>query len=329
MILWYLLFLIERYRESARRLREHPPRLIPWRIPGLQGLTILQLGIRSTVDFFEDDMVAYSAALSFHMLLALFPFIIFLIALLGFLDVPDFFNWLLTQGQSTLPQQVFERVEPLVSNVRKQAHPGLLSFGIIAAIWSASTGVRSIMHAINVAYDVEESRPLWLRYPLSVVYTLAVAFIITVAVASLLTGHQAIAWAEEQFGVQGFSTLVWTWLRWPVGLFLLIFAVSFLYYVVPNVDQRFRPITPGGVFTVSGWIAASLAFSYYTDVLANYNATYGAIGSIIALLVFFFILSFVLLFGAEIDSEIHKEALRKRGERVLSENVEELHLESR
>lgn len=275
-------------------------------IPGLRGLTVKELGKRSVKQFLNDDMTTYAAALSYHALLALFPFIIFLLALLGALRIPGFFDWVLNQAQTTLPSDAYQRVEQVINHVRGQARGGLLSFGILFAIWAASAAVRSLMNALNAAYDAAEDRPAWKRYPLSIGFTIGLAVMLIVAAALMLLGPQAVKWIAGQAGLSGFVVSLWTWLRWPVAIVLLLVAVAVVLYVAPNIDQPFRLITPGSALAVAAWVVATLGFSFYVSNFGNYNATYGSLGGVVVLLLYFFISSATLLFGAEVNAVIYK-----------------------
>ena len=277
-------------------------------IPGLRGVGPGELAKRSIKEFLADDMATYAAALAYHVLFALFPFAIFLIALLGVLHIPGFFDWLLGQARTALPQDAYGRVEQVIGQVRGQARGGLLSFGIVAALWAASSGVRSLMNALNAAYDVEESRPAWRRYPLSILYTVGLAVMLILAAGLMLVGPRAAEWIAGQAGLGNAVVALWTWLRWPVAVLLLGLAVAVVYYVAPDVDQPFRLVTPGSVLAVVAWVAASLGFSYYVANVANYGATYGSLGGVVVLLLYFFLSAAVLLLGAEVNAVIHHAA---------------------
>ncbi len=283
-------------------------------IPGLAGIGPGQLGKRSVKEFLADDMTTYAAALAYHVLLALFPFVIFLVALLGFLNIPQFFDWLVSQAQTALPQQAAQQVVQVIREVQGQAQGGLLSFGIIAAIWAASAGVRSLMNALNAAYDVEESRPSWQRYLLSILYTIALAVMLIVAAGLMLIGPQVAEWIAGQVGLGNLFLTLWTWLRWPVAVLLLMLALAIVYYAAPNVSQPFRFITPGSVLAVIVWILASLGFSYYVSNFGSYGATYGSLGAVVVLLLYFFISSAVLLLGAEVNAEIYHARQEERAQ---------------
>ena len=277
----------------------------------MTGLGPIELLKRSVKEFLADDMTTYAAALAYTILFALFPFVIFLLAVMSFLNIPQFFSWLLDQARSTLPQQAVTLVEGVVGQIQGKSQGGLLSFGILAAIWSASGGVRSLMNALNVAYDVE-SRPTWKRYPLSILFTILLAVMLIFATALMLLGPQVITWIADQAAMGQMVVTLWTWLRIPVAVILLVAAVAIIYYALPNADQPFRLITPGAVLAVLVWVTASISFSYYMSNLANYSATYGSLGAVIALLFYFFISSAVLLLGAEMNGVLYHRASEDR-----------------
>jgi membrane protein len=274
---------------------------------------------RAVTAFLADDMLTYAAALAYQLLFSLFPFILFLVALLGFLDLATVFTWVRQQTAAFLPPQAMQQVNQVIDQLQ-QPHGGLLSFGIIAALWSASAGVRAIMNALNVAYDVEEGRPAWKRYPLSILYTLGLATMLILATALLVLGPQATHWLAQQVGLGQLVVTVWTWLRWPVAILLLMTAVAVVYYAAPDVEQDFRFITPGAILAVIVWVATSLGFSYYVQHFANYSVMYGSLGAIIVLLLYFFLSAAVLLFGAEVNAvlEQHAPTGKDRGEKSLA-----------
>ncbi len=267
-----------------------------------------QVAKRSVQEFSADDMTTYAAALSYQVFLSLFPFAIFLLALLGLLNIPGFFDSLLEQSQAVMPDKAYELVKSVIAQVRGQAAGGLLSFGAIFALWTASAAVRRAMHALNAAYDVEEERPVWKKFPPSILYTLVLAVLIIAAVGLMLLGGQVAQWLGQLVGLGSVFTALWTWLRIPVAAVLILFALALVYHLFPRTNQAFRFITPGAVIAVVVWVAASLGFSYYVKNFANYSATYGALGAVIVLLLYLFISAAIMLFGAEINAEIYGES---------------------
>ncbi|WP_397451770.1 YihY/virulence factor BrkB family protein [Pseudomonas sp. NA-150] len=271
--------------------------------PDLRGIHLGKVLVRTVNEFMEDEMSTYASALAYQMLFSLFPFLLFLIALIGFLHLPDFFSWLRLQSEMVLPPQALDQVNPVIDQLQ-QSKGGLLSVGIVIALYTASAGVRLMMSAMNAAYDVVEGRPIWKRFPLSVIYTIGIAGMLLVAAGLMVTGPQVMDWVASQFGVEDFILTLWTVLRWPLSILLMMIAVALIYYVMPDVEQKFHFITPGSVLAVVVWIIASLGFAYYVKTFSDYNAMYGSIGAIIVLLLYFYISAAVLLLGAEMNAVI-------------------------
>ncbi|MCF6782950.1 YihY/virulence factor BrkB family protein [Stutzerimonas stutzeri] len=269
----------------------------------LQGVGAFDLLKRTVKEFSKNDMTTYASALAYRAIFSLFPFLLFLIAMLGVLDLQEFFTWLREQVSMMLPPDALDLVNPVIDQMQHQKS-GLLSVGILVALWSASIGVRSLMNAMNKAYGVVEGRPGWKLMLLSVLYTIGLAVILLMMAGLMIIGPQVIEWLAEQVGLKDIVVTLWTWLRLPLVVFLMMLVVAVLYYVTPDVEQKFRFITPGSVLAVIVWIAASIGFGIYVNNFGNYDATYGSIGAVIVLLLYFYISAAVLLFGAEMNAVI-------------------------
>ena len=283
------------------------------RIPGFAEQAPWDVVKHAVKDFLDDDMATYAAALSYHLLLALFPFIIFLLNLLGAVGLAAFFDRLINQARATLPPDAFQILEQVVGEIRNRPGQGLLSVSIVLALWAASAGMRSVTNALNRAYDVDETRPIWQRYPLSVLYTVGLAALVILSAAARLVGPQVVERLTNRLGLTELVATLWTWLRWPVVVMLLLLVVALIYYLGPNVDQPFRYVTPGSVTAVIVWIIASAGFSAYIERFGDYGATYGSLGGMIVLLLYFFVSGAVLLLGAEINAAIHPAQRTRTG----------------
>jgi membrane protein len=286
---------------------------------------LCKCSIKAIERFGEDDMLTYAAAMAYLMLFSLYPFLIFLSALLGILQIPGFFEQLVAQAQTVLPGQAMGIVEQMVGQIREQNSVGLLLFGIIAALWSASAAVRAIMHALNAAYHVEQERVTWKRYPLSIVYAIFLYVMVIAAVGLTLIKTQDMGWISEQLGISTVFVTLWSWLHFPVAILLLLGVVAFIYYMLPNADEPLRLITPGAILAVIVWVATSLGFSYFVSSFVVYNATYGSLGTFMALQLYFFISAAVLLLGAEINVEIYYQLSEddEKGEKKQEERRSE------
>jgi membrane protein len=273
--------------------------------PALHGRGAWEVTRETVKKYLQDDMPTYAAALAFQGLLSLFPFVLFLISLLGFLRLDNFFAWLQRTATALVPADASGLVNQIVAELQQQQR-GLLSFGAVFALWAASTGVRRMMNAMNVAYDVPEARPALKRYSLSVLYTLGLAAMLILAAVLLALGPRAVGWIAGQVGLHDVFVTLWTWLRWPVAVALLTLAIAVIYNVAPNVDHSFKFVTPGVLVAVGVWVAASAGFGYYVSHFTDYDATYGSIGAVIILLMYFYISAAVLLFGAEMNAIIER-----------------------
>ena len=275
-------------------------------------LSVLRVARLAFSDFFADDMPTYAAALAYRVLFSLFPFLIFLTTLLGFLGVPQFFDWMRAQAEYVLPAQAMNLVNTVLTELQAPKG-GLMSVAIALAVWSASVAVLGTMNALNVAYDVTERRPTWKRLLVSIVYTLALALMLIAAAAMMVTGPTFLTWLAQYVGLDALFITVWTWLRWPLAVFALMLVVGLVYWAAPNLKQPFRLWTAGSVLAVITWIAASLAFGYYVQNFASYSTTYGSMGAVVVLLFYFFLSAAVMLFGAEVNAVITRE----RGEPIV------------
>jgi membrane protein len=301
------------------------------RVLGLGGLEeIGELGKRSIRSFLEHRMMTHAAALAYQGLFALFPFIIFLGVLLVVLQVDDLFEGLNEQARSQPPQQVpgplgpvldqirsllpeelvAPAVEGLVEQGKQVAESKLLPFGIVFfALWSASGVALTLIEALNIVHQVEETRLLWRRLALSVLCTPVLAAMAIVGTGLLLIWPQLARWLAGWIELSEAFVTLWAWFRIPVALFLLMLVVLLVYRFAPNRDRPIRFILPGTILAVIVWALASVGFSFYLSNFANYGVIYGSLGTAIALLVYLLYLSAVaLLLGEEVNAVIYRSA---------------------
>lgn len=286
-----------------------------WReILNLGGLSAKQLTVRVYHEMANDNVSGYAAQLAYYFLFSLFPFFLFLAALLGFLPIPDLMEKILDAGGRFLPQEAMHLVRDTVVELVTNQKGGLLSFGILIALWSASGAVSAMTDSLNQAYGVKESRPFWKVRGLALLLTIVLAVLMVAASLLLIFGPHIGNLIASYVGLGDTFNIVWNIARWPVVLFFAMFSVALVYYYAPDVQQEWKWITPGSVFAVVGWILVSLGFGYYVDHFGSYNKTYGSIGAIIVLLTWMYISGFVLLLGGEINSEIEHAAPHGKAE---------------
>jgi membrane protein len=289
------------------------------RIPGLRGASSRSLLKRTISQFLVHDMQTHARAVTYQVLFSLFPFIIFFIALLGFFDLSNLFDWLRRRSEVFFLMQTAPQMNVILDQLQQRRH-GMLSFGVGFSLWASSSAMRSMMKALNVVYGVKEGRPAWKRYAVSVVTTLVVGTTLATAVTLLLVRPTAMQALFQHFGVDPVFAALWSWwLRWPAIVLLLTATVTVVYWAAPDVEQRFQFVTPGAFLAVLVWCIASIAFGYYVRNVSNFDQVYGSVGTVIVLLLYFFISAFILLFGAELNAavEFHAPTGKNAGDKTM------------
>lgn len=276
--------------------------------------------LKATVqEFIKDDAMGLAAQLSYYLILALFPFILVLVSLTSLVGDPDLASTVLTYFRGVMPTQLFQLFEGFIGPVINGSSPapGLLSFGILFTIWSASGAFTAFIGALNKAYDVEETRPFWKVRGISILMTLGLSVLIILAVLLLVLGPSIGSGLASYFGLSGTFVFVWNIARWPAALLLMILAVAMMFYFAPDAGQPFRWITPGGFVGVFLWLVASAAFSLYVNNFGSYDQTYGSIGVVIVLLLYLYIASLAILFGATLNATLVRLKEELSGEQIL------------
>jgi membrane protein len=255
---------------------------------------------------YEDHGVADSAAtLGYYFVFALFPFLFFLATLAAFIPhVQSSVDTLLERVRAFLPSAVMGIIERRLRGLLASSKPHLLTLGLAAALYSASRGVNSVRTALNRAYDVKESRPLWKTELLAFGMTLGGGLLVLVGISVLVAGGSAGLWAARHLYVTDSYVSVLSWSRWPITALALMLAAALSYYLLPDVQQKFKFITPGSVIGTLVWFVASWSFGVYVFHFGSYDVTYGSIGGVIVLLTWLYITGFILLMGGEMNAII-------------------------
>ena len=277
--------------------------------PGfLGGLGITDLATRVIKEVQEDNSLGWAAQLAYYLLFAVFPFVLFLTALMGYLPIPNLMERLLTALATLLPGEVVTLLQDNIRQLVTEQKGGLLSFGILAALWASSNAVVAIIDALNRAYDVQEGRPWWKVRGVALLLTIGLSLFILAAMVLMIFGPQLGNWLASLVGLGKVFELLWNILRWPVSAGMLIVAMAVVYYYAPDVEQQWKWITPGSVFAVLAMLVASLGFSMYVSYFGSYNKTYGSIGAVIVFLTWLYLTGLCLLIGGQINAEIEHAA---------------------
>jgi membrane protein len=292
----------------------------PWK---LGGLRVVELAKRVWAEFSEDEVADRAAALAYYFLFALFPALLFMTALLGLLPIPDLMNRLMDYVAQALPGDAASIIQKTLNEIVAGAGGGLLSIGVLGALWAGSNGMSSIMSALNIAYDVKETRPWWKAKLLAIGLTLGFSVFILSALVLIVFGPKI---GEKVAGVVGLGTvftLVWNVVSIPIVMVLVAIGIGLVYYLAPNVEQHWRWVTPGSAVALVLWLIASFGLRFYVTNFANYNATYGSIGGVILLMLWLYLSGMALLLGAEVNSEIEHAAARRGAPDAKEEGEQE------
>ncbi|GER68468.1 putative ribonuclease-like protein YfkH [Weizmannia acidilactici] len=253
----------------------------------------------------RNDITGMAAQLSYFFLLSLFPLLIFLFTMLPYLPIKT--DDVLNMVKHFAPRESFDLINATLKEILTNRHGGLLSFGMIATLWSASNGMNSIIKALNRAYKVKESRPPVMQFLMSVMLTLGMIIVFVVVILIPVFGEQLIHYVFSYFGIPDHLKNVLTVLRWILTPVLLFLIFSVLYFFAPNEKFGCLTVVPGAIFATVGWIAASLALSFYVNHFGNYNATYGSLGGMIIMMLWFYISGIILIFGGELNAILNNK----------------------
>jgi membrane protein len=247
-------------------------------------------------------MPSLAAGLAFYFLLAFFPFLLFLVAVVTLVPgVEGLMDWLFKTAAQFVPPEAWGLVEGVVRGVLGQPRGGLVSLGVVLALWSASAGFTSLMECLNVAFGVTDRRAWWKTRLEALGLTIALSFFVIVAfVLTLFAGPLAALVASYLGPVGGVATIV---LNWSLSLTLMTLVTATIYYACPDVDdQPWQWLSPGTVLFVSGFGVASLGFSMWVARFASYDKTYGSLGAPIILMFWLYLLATFLLLGGELNA---------------------------
>jgi membrane protein len=263
-----------------------------------------------------------AAGLSYYFVMSLFPLLIVFAATVAYLPVPNLFDQALGVAGNVMPQDSMGLVKIVLRQVITPNRAKFLSFGILGTIWAASGGFASMIEALNVAYDVRETRPFWKTRPLAIGLTLLIGILLITALAVMLVGPNFGGWLAAKVGLGSVFAAIWPYLRWSIEVGFTVLAIEFLYFFAPNLKQKFRRTLPGAAVAVGCWILLSWALGIYFQHFAQLNKTYGTLAAAIALMVWLYWTAFAVVLGGEINADLLEV---ERGRLTLEQTPPQTH----
>jgi membrane protein len=252
----------------------------------------------------KDRATTLAAAQAYYYLLAIVPLLILLLAILPYLQldpqrVMDFLS-------TILPGEMATTFQDTIVSVVTTPSGGLLTFGILGTLWSASNAMSAFIEATNQAYDVEETRSFIKVKGMAIILTLFMLIAVIIALVLPIFGGAIIDMISSVLNLPSQTEIIFQVLRWVISIAVMSIVLAFLYKFAPNKQFPFKEVIIGAVIATVLWQVVSLGFSFYVSNFGSYSATYGSLGGLIVLMLWFFLTGLILVVGAEINAILHK-----------------------
>ncbi|ETT73317.1 ribonuclease BN [Paenibacillus sp. FSL R7-277] len=258
----------------------------------------------------DDDVQGIAAQLTYYLILSLFPFLIFIMTLIGYANISLEKN--IQQLEQIMPDEAISIIEEILQDVSAGRSQTLLSFGMLATLWAASKGINAIIKGLNRAYEIDESRAFWKIRGIALLATLTIGFVVLLSILLLVLG----SWLKTQVFLlvdlpYGFQKL-WDLLQYAIPLLVMFIVFTLLYWIAPSRRLALREVMPGALFTTIGWITTSILFSVYVNQFSDFSKTYGSLGGVTVLLLWLYISSFIILAGGEINAVLLNRKVKSK-----------------
>ncbi len=277
----------------------------------LGGLSFNQLARKVSGQIIDDDLLGRASELAFNFLLAFFPLMVFLLALFGLFASRGALlsKRLLVYFADLLPPVAYDLFNKTLNELIANPGGAKLAFGIVVALWFASGGMSSMMSTLNTAYHVHEGRTFFKVRGIAIAITIAISVCLIASLALIVVGAHVADATGFALHLNWICVTAWKVLQWLVAVFFVVLSFSLIYYYGPDLHERhWYWVTPGSIFGVTIWIAASGGLRIYLHFFNTYTRTYGSLGAVIILLMWFYVTGLALLIGGEINAAIEQAA---------------------
>lgn len=265
--------------------------------------TFFSFLIRMYERYKNEQVTSIAGELSYFLLLSLFPLLFVMLQVISFMPINQ--NELILFLQQYVPGDAMTIIESLVDQILNRPNKGILSFGLIGTLWTASRGSNAVIRSMNRAFHVEESRAVWRKAILSFMIILGIIFVIIFSLLIPIFGQKILDTLYNVFKISIFSSFLDSNIVRGIVTFIVLYgSFSVAYCIIPNRTIKIWEVLPGALFATAGWLITSLFFSFYVDNVANYSATYGSIGSVIVLMTWIYLSCTMLILGGILNSEV-------------------------
>lgn len=283
----------------------------------IRGYRIGPLLKKTGREILDDNVLGLAAQTAYYFFFSLFPLLLFLAPLLGLIgDKEALVGWLVDQARTTVPDDALSLLEGVITDVvYAEGAPGLMSIGILLALWTGSNVFNALIGALNRAFDCEDGRPWWKRRLIAIATVFGAGLVILITTVVMLAGPDIVDWAAAQIGLGAQAAMAWKIVQYALAVALLIGTMWLVYWFLPaSKGHSKRHVLVGAVTATALWLLVTVGFRQYVSNFADFNATYGTIGGVIMLLMWMYLTMLVVLIGGELIAELEKGtgALRPR-----------------
>lgn len=262
---------------------------------------------RTYHDVLKNQTLQAAAALSYYSILSIFPALILLSAVMAYIPLPNFFQDVLVAMGRVVPPGTMPVVYAVLNDILGANSRAWLSLGTLGTLWVVSSAFDEMIEALDAAYDVDDQRPIWKTRLLAVGLAAATGFFLICGIAAMIVGPRVGHWLAASLSLSQVFILLWPYIHWTMAVAFAILAVETIYFLAPNVKQRFMATLPGAILSVACWIGLSYLLGIYFRYFGNYNRTYGTLAGVMALMTWLYWAYFILLAGGELNAELAKE----------------------
>lgn len=250
--------------------------------------------------FNDDDVLALSSQLAYGLIFAFFPFMIFLMTVIGYSSVKS--EDVLAGLNRLLPKDTLQLITNIVIEVVDTKNTKLMSLSLIFTIWSMSSGFDAVIKGLNKAYDEKEHRNFFVVKLISILFTFELTIVILILIFFLVLGQIVGNSIAYRYGFSQEFKILWNIARYAISILTTVFIFASLYHYTPSRRLTWHEVMPGSIFATIGLITASMIFAYYVNTFTNYSKVYGSIGAVIALLSWLFLGAAIIILGGELNA---------------------------
>jgi len=259
----------------------------------------------------DDHVLNGAAALAYFLMLSIFPAAILVLSLLHYVSIPHLEQAIVDLLNQVLPHESAILLERTVRQVVSERKGGLLTFGLIFTIWSASSGIDAVIEQVNLAYDATDRRPFWKVRAIAILLMLLFFLLVIGSLSLVIFGGVVQSWLASIIGWSRPLLIFFATLRWVIIGISLLLGLAMIYRFGPDVNVKFRFISPGNVAGATLIALGSIAFRFYVLKFSNYSALYGGLGAMIILMLWLYLTGIALLVGSEIDALLERDKPRQ------------------